>query len=153
MIDRELAALYGVKTKYLNRQVRRNIGRFPGEFMFQLNKAETKELVTIWHQFNSIKHSHVLPYAFTEHGVAMLASILRTERAVAISIVIVKTFVKLRQILSINKELAAKLEELERRVGGHDVKIQAIFEAIKRLTMPLEPEKKKRKIGFSTEKS
>lgn len=116
--------------------------------MFQLKEDELKELVTIWHQSDSMKHSYVLPYAFTENGVAMLASILRSERAIAISIIIIKTFVKLRQILSANKDLTAKLEELERRVGSHDVKIQAIFEAIKRLTLPAEVAKKKERIGF-----
>jgi len=91
-------------------------------------------------------------YAFTEQGVAMLSGILRSKRAILVNIAIMRTFVKLRQILSANKDLTVKLEELERRVGSQDVKIQAIFEAIKRLTMPVEPEKKKDKIGFRTEK-
>jgi len=147
MIDRDLAELYGVENKYLNRQVKRNIIRFPEEFMFQLSADEKNELVTICHRFESMKHSKALPYAFTEHGVAMLATVLRSERAVAISIIIIKTFVKLRQIITTNKELAQKLAELEHRVGNHDVKIQAIFEAIKRLTMPADV-KKKEKIGF-----
>jgi len=86
MIDRDLAKLYGVETKYLNRQVKRNIGRFPGEFMFQLNPEEKNELVTKCHRFETMKHSSVLPYAFTEHGVAMLASVLKSETAVKISI-------------------------------------------------------------------
>ncbi len=92
-------------------------------------------------------------YAFTEQGVAMLSGILRSKRAIAVNIAIMQAFVKLRQIITMNKELAAKLEELERRVGGHDVKIRAIFEAIKCLTMPVAPGKEKRKIGFRTEKS
>jgi len=93
-----------------------------------------------------------LPYAFTEQGVAMLSSILSSKEAILINIAIMRAFVKLRQILTSNKELTIKLEELERKVGSHDVKIQAIFEAIKRLTMPAEPDKKKGKIGFRTEK-
>jgi len=146
MIDRDLAELYGVENKYLNRQVKRNIIRFPEEFMFQLSADEKNELVTICHRFESMKHSKALPYAFTEHGVAMLATILRSERAVAISIIIIKTFVKLRQIIITNKELAQKLAELERKTTRHDAEIQAIFDAIRQLMVP--PVKKKEKIGF-----
>src|SRR3989338_7848182 len=89
MLDRDLAELYGVETKYLNRQVRRNINRFPEIFMFRLDRKEKAELVTKWHRFEKIKHSSSLPYAFTEHGVAMLASVLNSEAAIQISIYIV----------------------------------------------------------------
>ena len=147
MIDKDLAELYAVETKYLNRQVRRNTERFPSEFMFQLNIQEKDELVTKCHRFNTLKHSVSLPYAFTEHGVAMLASVLNGERAVKISICVVKTFVKLREIISTHKELAHKFEQLERKVERHDGEIQAIFEAIRRLMAP-PPESKKTKIGF-----
>ncbi len=147
MIDRDLAELYGVETKYLNRQVKRNTDRFPEEFMFRLTKREKGELVTICHRFESMKHSSVLPHAFTEHGVAMLASVLKGKRAVAISIVIIKTFVKLRQMITTHKELASKLTELERKIERHDDEIQAIFNAIRQLMKP--PEKPKKKIGFS----
>jgi len=99
MLDSDLAELFGVQTKQLNRQVRRNIRRFPPEFMFRLTKQEKEELVPIWHQLKKMKYSHVLPYAFTEYGVAMLASVLRSERAIKMSIIIVKTFVKLREIM------------------------------------------------------
>jgi len=149
MIDRDLAKLYGVETKYLNRQVKRNIGRFPGEFMFQLNPEEKNELVTKCHRFETMKHSSVLPYAFTEHGVAMLASVLKSETAVKISIQIIKVFIKLKQILSTHKELAYKLAELERKIEKHDTQIQTIFEAIRQL-MSI-PEKPKRRIGFHTD--
>jgi len=148
MIDRDLAELYGVETKYLNRQVKRNIQRFPDEFMLQLSSEEKDELVTICHRFRTMKHSSTLPYAFTEHGVAMLASVLKTERAVKISISIIKTFVKLREIVSTHKELAHKLSQLERKIERHDTEIQAIFEAIRQLMTP--PEKPHRKIGFRT---
>jgi 3'-phosphoadenosine 5'-phosphosulfate sulfotransferase (PAPS reductase)/FAD synthetase len=141
MIDRDLAELYAVETKYLNRQVKRNSDRFPEEFMFRLNKVEKRELVTICHRFRSLKHSTVLPYAFTEHGVAMLASVLKSKRAVAISIIIVKAFVKLRQMISTHKELAHKFSELERKIERHDAEIQAIFTAIRQLMAP--PEEKK----------
>jgi len=148
MIDRDLAELYGVETKYLNRQVKRNIERFPIEFMFQLAKEEKDELVTNWHRFQSMKHSATLPYAFTEHGVAMLASVLNSARAVKISISIIKAFVKLRRILSTHKELAHKLKELEQKVEKHDIQIRAVFDAIRKLMEPPQ-EKAKPKIGFS----
>jgi len=147
MLDRDLAELYGVATKNLNRQVKRNIQRFPQEFMFQLTKVERDELVPIWHQFKAMKHSYVLPYAFTEHGVAMLASILNSERAIKISIYIIKTFVKLREIMATHKELAFKLTELEGKIEKHDDEIQAIFEAIRQLMAPPQ-EPPKPKIGF-----
>ncbi|MFH1709807.1 MAG: ORF6N domain-containing protein [bacterium] len=117
MLDRDLAELYGVETKYLNRQVRRNLERFPDEFMFLLSEQEKEELVTNWHRFKPLKHSTSLPLAFTEHGVAMLASVLNSESAIKISIFIIKAFVRLRRVLSAHKELARKLEQLEQRVG------------------------------------
>ncbi len=115
--------------------------------MFRLSHDEKKELVTICHRFMSMKHSNVLPNAFTEHGVAMLASILKSDRAVAISIIIVKTFVRLRQIMIAHKELAAKLNELERKIERHDAEIQAIFDAIRQLMAP-PAKRQKKKIGF-----
>ncbi|MEK6647200.1 MAG: ORF6N domain-containing protein [Candidatus Firestonebacteria bacterium] len=130
MIDRDLAELYGVETKYLNRQVKRNKERFPKEFMFQLTADEKNELVTIWHRFKTMKHATALPYAFTEHGVSMLASVLNSERAIKISIYIIKTFVKLREFIAIHKELAHKLNELERKTEKHDTDITRIFEVI-----------------------
>ena len=147
MIDRDLAELYDVETKYLNRQVRRNKERFPEDFMFQLMPNERDELVTNWHRFESMKHSSVLPYAFTEHGVAMLASVLNSGIAVKISIVIIKTFVKLREVLSTHKELTYKLVELEHKIEKHDEDIQAIFEAIRNLMAP-PPIRPKPQIGF-----
>ena len=147
MLDRDLAELYEVETKYLNRQVKRNKQRFPREFMFRLTETEKHELVTNWHRFESMKHSSVPPYVFTEHGVAMLASVLNSERAIKISIVIIKTFLKLRQILSMNKKLAYKLTELEHKIEKHDEDIHAIFEAIRKLMIPA-PIKPKSHIGF-----
>jgi len=146
MIDRDLAELYGVETKYLNRQVKRNIQRFPEEFMFRLNKKEKNELVTICHRFKTMKYSSALPYAFTEHGVAMLASVLKSGEAIRISIGIIKTFVKLREIISTHKEFSHKLSQLERKIEKHDVEIHTIFEAIRQLMVA--PEKPKQKIGF-----
>lgn len=146
MIDRDLAELYGVETKYLNRQVKRNRERFPEEFMFQLTQEEKEELVTNWHRFRTLKHSASYPYVFTENGVAMLASVLRSEKAIKISIHIIKTFVRLRHWISTYKELAEKLSELERQVGRHDEEIRILVETIRRLTT--EPKRPKRRIGF-----
>lgn len=149
MIDRDLAELYDVETKYLNRQVKRNKERFPSEFMFRLTRKERNELVTNWHRFDTLKHSSVLPYAFTELGVAMLASILKSERAVRMSILIVKAFVRLREFLSTQKELAKKITLLESKIDSHDREIQSIIEAIHRLIQP--PERPHRPIGFRVE--
>ncbi len=152
MIDRDLAVLYGVETKHLNRQVKRNRERFPEEFMFRLTPEERNELVTNWHRFKTLKHSYSTPYAFTENGVAMLASVLNSERAVKISIHIIKTFVKLRRWVATSKDLARKLEELETRVGEHDEEIRLIFEALHELINPREPkEKPRRRMGFHKE--
>jgi len=150
MIDRDLAGLYGVETKYLNRQVRRNIKRFPIEFMFRLTKTERNELVTICHRFKTMKHSSSLPYVFTEHGVVMLASVLNSEIAIKISIIIIRTFVKLREIFAIHKELAYKLAELENKIGKHSEDIKVIFQAIHQLMTPppSPPSKPKDPIGF-----
>ena len=101
---------------------------------------------TNWHRFASMKHSSVLPYAFTEHGVAMLSSVLNSDRAIKINIAIIKTFVKIREMLSAHKELTEKLNQLERRIEKHDGEIHAIFDAIRRLMAP--PERPKRQIGF-----
>ncbi|PCH95508.1 MAG: hypothetical protein COB85_04465 [Bacteroidetes bacterium] len=146
MIDRDLAELYGVETKYLNRQVKRNIDRFPKEFMLQLSLEEKNELVTNWHRFESMKHSTKLPYGFTENGVAMLATVLRSDRAIKISIHIIKTFVKLRQVISTHKELASQLSKLEDKVDNHDSSIKAIFEAIQQLLE--QPKKSRKRIGY-----
>ena len=147
MIDRDLAELYEVETKYLNRQVKNNVRRFPEEFMFQLTDNEKDELVQICHRFETMKHSSSMPYVFTEHGVAMLSSVLNSERAIKINILIIKAFVKLREIVTTHKELFNKLKELESKVEKHDEDISAILEAIRRLIAP-PPEPPKRRIGF-----
>ena len=96
MLDHDLAELYGVETKQLNRQVKRNIFRFPPEFMFRLTPEEKEQLVPIWHQFKTRKHTYTLPYAFTEHGIIMLSAVLNSERAIEVSIMVVKTFIRLK---------------------------------------------------------
>ena len=146
MLDVDLARLYNVPTKRLNEQVKRNIKRFPADFMFQLIEEEKNEVVAKCDHLRSLKFSSYLPYVFTEQGVAMLSSILNSERAVQVNIVIMRAFVKIREILSTHKELAHKLGELERKIDKHDKDIGLIFEAIRQLMEP--PEKPKRLIGF-----
>lgn len=145
MLDKDLAILYGVETFNLNKAVNRNLTRFPSDFMFQLTRDEFNNLIF---QFgiSSWGGTRKLPYAFTEQGVAMLSSVLRSERAVQVNIQIMRAFVKLREIISTHKELAQKLKELELKVESHDENITAIFEAINQL-LAVE-EKPKRKIGF-----
>ncbi|MDP2302856.1 MAG: ORF6N domain-containing protein [Ignavibacteria bacterium] len=127
MLDRNLAELYGVSTKVLNQAVKRNSERFTTDFMFILTKSEKDELVTNCDRFNSLKHSTVLPFAFTEYGALMLASVLNSQRAIEASIFVVQAFVKLREILSTHKELAQKLKELEYKIETHDEQVTAIF--------------------------
>jgi len=147
MLDRDLAELYGVKAIRLREQVKRNMNRFPEDFMFQLDETEVDFMVS-QNAIPSRKHlGGYRPYVFTEQGVAMLSSVLKSERAIHVNIAIMRTFVKLKQILSMNKELAYKLSELERKIEKHDESIQAIFEAIRQLMAP-PPIKPKPQIGF-----
>jgi hypothetical protein len=159
MLDADLARLYGVETKALNRAVKRNLSRFPEDFMFQVT-AEEFENLKCHIGTSNLKSQFAIsgsgwggrrhpPYAFTEQGVAMLSSVLRSKRAVQVNIEIMRAFVRLRRILSSNKELARKLEDLERKIGAHDQQIQTIFQAIRQLMAP--PEPKKRKMGFLVE--
>ncbi len=147
MLDRDLAGLYGVETKVLNRTVKRNLERFPEDFMFRITKEEYAGLLRC--QIGTLKrgqHSKYLPFAFTEHGVAMLAAVLNSRQAIRMSILIVKTFVRLREILGTHKELVQKLKLLEMRIDSHDQDIRSIMEAIHQLIST--PEKPKRRIGF-----
>lgn len=143
MLDRDLAELYGVTTKALNQAVKRNIKRFPKDFMFKLTKAEKNQLVTICDRFKNLKHSSTNPNVFTEQGVAMLSSVLNSQRAVMVNIVIMRTFVKLRKILTSHKDLLKKIENMEKKYDSH---FQIVFEAIKQLMT--EEKKPKEKIGF-----
>ena len=151
MLDRDLARLYGVSTKALNQAVKRNIRRFPADFMFELTIPEKERVVTICDHLRALKFSHQLPYAFTEQGVAMLSSILNSERAIQVNILIMRAFTKLREILLTHKELAVKIDALEKKYAEHDETIKGIFEAIKQLLEP-PPKKEKRIIGFKAEK-
>jgi len=133
MIDRDLAELYGVSTKALNQAVTRNRKRFPPDFMFRMTLEEKHELVTNCDRFRPLKHSSVMPRAFAEQGVAMLSSVLNSDRAIDVNIAIMRAFVELRKITSTQKQLARKLQEIEVRLEGHDQSIDAIFEAIRQL--------------------
>ena len=133
MLDSDLAKLYGVKTKNLNLQVKRNLGRFPEDFMFKLSQDETLRLHFATSKRGGRRYS---PYVFTEQGVAMLSSVLNSEQAVQVNIAIMRAFVKLREVLLTHKELAQKLEELERKYQLHEADIQVIFETIRKLIEP-----------------
>ncbi len=152
MLDADIAELYGVETKVLNQAVRRNIERFPEDFMFQLTDQEA---ATLRSQFVTSKRGRggrrYRPYAFTEHGAVMLASVLNSPVAVEASIQVVRAFIRLREILATHKELAKKLIELEGRIEAHDEGITALFEAIRQLMEP--PGKPQRKIGFRSAKA
>ena len=147
MLDSDLAELYEVKTKALVQAVKRNIQRFPSDFMFQLNN---QEVITLRSQFVTSKSGkggrRYIPYVFTEQGVAMLSSVLNSERAILVNIAIMRAFVKLREVLSTHKGLAHKLKQLENKIEKHDEEIKVIFDAIRQLMIP--PEPKKKKIGF-----
>jgi hypothetical protein len=145
MLDTHLAALYEVEVKVLNQAVKRNIKRFPKDFMFQLSAEEAELLksqnVTL--KTGRGKHRKYLPYVFTEQGVAMLSSVLRSERAVHVNIEIMRAFVRLRQILSSNVELARKLNAFEKK---YDAQFKVVFDALRQLMAP--PTKPRRRIGF-----
>lgn len=147
MLDSDLAQLYRVTTKRLNEQVKRNKGRFPRDFMFQLTSHEIRNLRSQFATSSSIHGGRRFrPYAFTEHGAVMLATVLNSPIAVQASIRVVRAFVKLRELLGAQRKLALKLLELEKRLGEHDDEISSLFEAIRHLMQP--PEKPGRRIGF-----
>jgi len=150
MIDTDLAQLYGVPTYRLNEAVKRNRKRFPADFMFQLNKKEAESLTS---QFAISKKGRggrrTLPYVFTEQGVAMLSSVLNSERAIQVNIVIMRAFVKLRQILESNEELNRKFASVLRKLAAHDKYFTVVFDELKKLTAA--PNPVRRQIGFTTE--
>jgi hypothetical protein len=146
MLGRDLAALYGVMPIRLREQVKRNLNRFPSKFMFQLTEKEVQTMVS-QNAIPSKQHlGGYLPYAFTEHGVLMLASILKSEKAMQVSIRIIEIFVKMREVLSTRKDVLLELQKIEKRISGHDQEIQLIFEYLKQLINP--PQEPRRRIGF-----
>lgn len=152
MLDRDLAKLYGVETKVLKQQVRRNINRFPEDFMFELSKEELQ----IWRSQFVTSNSDKIglrypPFAFTEHGVIMLASVLNSEKAILMNVRIIRVFIKMREMLLTHNELIIKTNELEKKFAGHDKKILMIFEYIKQLEKTRQDElqyKNRNRIGF-----
>src|SRR5713101_2541804 len=151
MIDVDLAELYGVPTKRLNQQVQRNSKRFPEDFMFRLTKVEAENLRL---QFATSRSGHggrrSLPYVFTEQGVAMLSSVLNSERAIEVNITIMRAFVKLRQMLESNEELNRKFAAVIRKLSTHDKYFKVVFDELKRLTEQPTPSRKQ--IGFKADK-
>ena len=157
MVDADLAALYGVTTKRLNEQVKRNADRFPGDFMFQLNAAEKAEVVANCDHLAKLKFSKVLPYAFTEHGAIQAANVLASPQAVEMGIFVVRAFVRMRELSAVHDDLAKRLDELEQKTEGlalsHDTfsrntraQLKQVFDAVRELMMP--PDPPKRPIGF-----
>ena len=144
MLDGDLADLYGVEVKQLKRQVRRNIDRFPADFMFELSKEEYESLRRHLGTLKRGEHSKYLPYAFTEQGVAMLSSVLRSKRAVQVNVEIMRAFVRLREMIASHKDLARKLDALEKK---YDTQFKAVFDAIRELMKP-PAERAKKRIGF-----
>ena len=152
MIDADLAELYGVQTKRLNEQVKRNLERFPEDFMFQLTPVEKDEVVANCDHLAKLKFSKALPYAFTEHGAIQAANVLNAPRAVEMGVYVVRAFVRLRELIASHQELVHRLDDLEARIEhkleSHDQAIAGLINAIRELMKP--PEIKKRPIGFVT---
>lgn len=151
MLDSDLAELYEVETGALVRQMKRNPGRFPEDFAFQLSDEEWEALRCQIGISTGKGGRRYAPYVFTEQGVAMLSSVLRSERAVEVNVQIMRAFVKLREVMATHKDLARKITELERRHEGHDENFRIVFDAIRRLLEP-PPAGKKRRIGFIVHK-
>lgn len=152
MLDSDLAELYGVETKYLTRQVRRNMTRFPRDFMLQLTDKEVTNLrcQNVTSRWGGRRY---LPCAFTEQGIVMLSTVLHSERAIQMNIAIMRVFVRIKKFLAVNKELTRKLDELEKKVSQHDAYILEIFKTIRQLMEapsepPEQPQPPKRRIGF-----
>ncbi len=150
IVDSDLAEFYGVATKRLNEQVKRNRGRFPEDIIFQLTASEKAQVVANCDHLDKLKYSPVLPYAFTEHGAIMAASVLNSEKAIGMSVFVVRAFVRLRQYVLQHQELALRLDDLDRMVGAHDHRISSLVEAIRRVMSPdaIPPQ---RRIGFTLE--
>ena len=145
MLDRDLAQMYGVETRQLTRQVRRNKDRFPKDFMLQLSTEEFKNLKCHFGT-SSWGGTRKLPLAFTEHGILMLSSVLNSKRAIQVNIAIMRVFVRLKEMIATHKDLESKLEELERKIESHEIDIQKIFSIIRKLIT--EEKKPKKTIGF-----
>ena len=152
IVDADLAQFYGVPTKRLNEQVKRNKDRFPQDFMFRLSSEEKSELVANCDHLEILKYSKGLPYAFTEHGAIMAASVLKSQKAIEVSIYIVRAFVRIRRVISEHKEISSRIAEIEHHLADHDEQIIELIAAIKQLIKP-DPPPRKRRIGFHADKN
>lgn len=148
MLSQDLAELYQVETRRVNEQVKRNSGKFPERYMFQLTQEEYQSLKSQNATLKRGQHSKYLPYAFTEHGILMLSSVLKSERADKVNMLIVDTFVKLNEMLLTDKDILLKLEEMEKKVAGQDEKVMMIFNYLKQFIK--EQETPRKKIGYKT---
>jgi len=150
IIDRDLAELYGVETKRLNEQVKRNIKRFPSNFMFQLTKTEKDQVVANCDHLQKLKFSPSLPYAFTEHGTMMLANVINSDKAIDVSIQIIETYVKMREMLTDNLSVKLEIEEIKKKLTNHSKNIELVFDYLDELNQKLDtPEQNDRKkIGY-----
>jgi phage regulator Rha-like protein len=153
MLSQDLAELYEVETKALNQQVKRNIGKFPEKYMFRLNREESNRLRSHNVTLKRGQHVKYLPYAFTEHGILMLSSVLNSERADKVNMMIIDTFIKLREILFINKDVIHQLEKVQLRLEEHDNQIMVILEYLKQIEQVNQDEtdfRNRKRIGFKT---
>lgn len=146
MLDRDLAELYGVEVRVLKQAVRRNMDRFPAQFMFELTLEEDRALRSQFVTLKQGEHTKYPPFAFTEHGILMLANVLRSERAIAVSIRIIELFVRMREVLFAHQDILLRLEELDRRVGEQGADIRTLFEYLKQLLSP--PAEPRKRMGF-----
>jgi phage regulator Rha-like protein len=150
MLDGDLAELYDVPTKVLNQAVKRNLERFPEDFMFQLTKEENDSLRSQFVTLKRGQHTKYLPYVFTEHGVLMLANVLKSERAIHMSVQIIRVFVQMREMALTHKDILVKLLKIEKKVTEHDEELKMLFDAVKGLLS--EPKKERVKIGYKVGK-
>jgi len=147
ILDADLAGLYGTTTKAFNQAIKRNADRFPADFRFRLTAAEKQDVVTNCDHLARLKFSPTLPFAFTEHGALMAASVLNTPRAIDVSVYVIRAFVGLRELVSTHRQLAGKLAALEQRVAGHDEQIRSLVAAMRQLMEP-PATGRQRQIGF-----
>jgi len=150
MLDTDLAILYGTTTKRLNEQVKRNQNRFPPNFMFQLTSKEKDEVVAKCDHLENLKFSSRNPYAFTEHGALMLANVLRSDKAIAASITIVETFIKMREVLAMDVKLKAEIENIKQRIGKQDKNMELVFKTLETLLSKNEQSTTRKQIGYTS---
>lgn len=148
MLDRDLAELYGITTKQLNQQVKRNIKRFPEDFMFQIKQAEKNDIILNFRHLNSLKFSASLPYAFTEHGAVMLASIINSEKAITMNIQVVRVFIQIRQSLADNTDIRLEIEKIRKITENNTKNIEIVFQYLDELLDSKEKTKPRTKIGY-----